>query len=191
MEQALQHHRRLQVGPYRFAARVQRMALSSQAGPCCQSRSQSGPLIAWQQLLEVAAGSGAWMDFWNTQGVTDYLGIDLSERAIDGLKRRFPQYRFLQRDLNDPGLANAVGVAYDCVSAIDVLYHVIDDERFRAVVADLASVLKPDGLLIIHEQFLHGPARDHGYIRWRSLRHYEEVLNTAGFEILAGPPSSS
>ena len=89
-----------------------------------------GRSLHGNKLLEVAAGSGAWMDFWNTQGVTDYLGIDLSERAIDGLKRRFPQYRFLQRDLNDPGLANAVGVAYDCVSAIDVLYHVIDDERW-------------------------------------------------------------
>jgi SAM-dependent methyltransferase len=149
----------------------------------------AGSSLRGIRLLEVAAGSGAWIDFWNWQGVADYLGIDLSERAIESLKQRFPGRHFLQRDLNDPGLAKAVGAGYDCVSAIDVLYHVVDDERFRAAVVDLASVLKPGGLLIIHDQFLHGPARDHGYIKWRSLKEYESALTAAGFEILYRRPT--
>jgi len=142
------------------------------------------------RLLEVAAGSGAWMGFWAAQGVADYAGIDISQRAIDDLKRRFPADRFWQRDLNDLGLAGAVGTGYDCVAAIDVLYHVLDDRRFAAVIADLASIVRDDGLLIIHDQFLNGPAQDHGgYIRWRTLAQYEEALQAAGFEILYRRPT--
>lgn len=141
------------------------------------------------KLLEVAAGSGAYMDFWKAQGIADYFGIDLSERAIDDLKRRFPTLQFLQRDLNDSGLAQAVGTGYDCISAMDVLYHVVDDQKFCTALAELASVLKSGGLLIIHEQFINGPAHDHGYIKWRSLADYEIELNTAGFEILYRRPT--
>ncbi len=148
-----------------------------------------GASLRGVKLLEVAAGSGAWMSFWKTQGVAEYFGIDLSERAIESLEQRFPEHHFLQRDLNDQGLAKAVGVGYDFVSAIDVLYYVTDDERFRATVADLASVLKANGLLIVHDQFLHGPASDHGYIKWRSLKDYEVALTAAGFEILYRRPT--
>ena len=141
------------------------------------------------RLLEVAAGSGAYMSFWKAQGIADYFGIDLSERSIDKLQRRFPQYKFLQRDLSESGLAQVVGAGYDCVSAMDVLYHVVEDEKFRAGLAQLASVLKTGGLLIIHEQFVHGPARDHGYLKWRSQCDYEVALGAAGFEILYRRPT--
>jgi SAM-dependent methyltransferase len=142
------------------------------------------------RLLEIAAGSGAWMAFWQAQGVGDYCGIDLSERAVEGLRERFPQHRFLQHDLNDLRVGDAVGAGYDCVSAIDVLYHVVDDDRFGAVLSDLASVLKPGGLLILHDQFLHGPPQEYGgYIRWRALTDYEAALHTAGFEVLDRRPT--
>ena len=149
-----------------------------------------GSTLRGGKLLEVAAGSGAWMNFWIKCGVNEYLGIDLSERAIGALQQQFPKHGFLQRDLNDPGLPRAVGMNYDCVAAIDVLYHVTDDGKFRAVMHDLAAVLNPGGLLIIHDQFLHGAALDHGqYIRWRSLAEYEDVLHGAGFEILFRRPT--
>lgn len=149
-----------------------------------------GRTLRGANLLEVAAGSGAWMDFWKRQVVARYCGIDLSARAVDALSERFPQHRFIQRDLNDLGLVDVVGAGYDCVTAIDVLYYVIDDGRFRSVLADLASVLKSDGLLILHDQFLHGPAQDHGgYIRWRPLDYYETSLREAGFEVLWRKPT--
>lgn len=149
-----------------------------------------GGSLRGSKLLEVAAGSGAWMNFWKSQGVKEYLGIDLSERAIAGLKQRFPQHRFMQHDLNDPRLPVAVGTGYDCVTAIDVLYHVTDDARFRSVTCELAALLDPGGLLIVHDQFLHGPAIDHfQYIRWRSLAEYVDVLSAAGFDVLYRRPT--
>ena len=148
-----------------------------------------GESLRGAKLLEIAAGSGAWMDFWEEQGVADYLGIDLSQRAIDGLVAHFPGQRFLQYDLNEPGLARAVGQGYDCVSAIDVLYHVMDDRRFRELLVEIGSLLNPGGLLIIHDQFLHGAVHDHVYLRWRKLDDYAAALRSAGFEILYRRPT--
>ena len=150
---------------------------------------KAGGSMNGNKLLEVAAGSGAWMDFWKRQGVADYIGIDLSERAVAGLRLSFPKHRFLQRDINDSELAKAVGNGYDSVSAIDALYHVMGDKQFSTALVELASVLKPGGLLIIHDQFLHGPARDHGYLKWRSIGEYVYALDAAGFEILCRRPT--
>lgn len=149
-----------------------------------------GGTLRGSKLLEVAAGSGAWMNFWKAHGVGEYLGIDLSERAVDSLIQRFPQYRFLQCDLNDPGLLAAIGENYDCITAIDVLYHVLDDARFADVVCDLAKALKPGGLLVVHDIFTHAAPIDHGqYIRWRTLKQYQTVLKAAGFEIVYRRPT--
>ena len=149
-----------------------------------------GASLKGGRLLEIAAGSGAWMAFWEAQGVSGYLGIDLSERAVDGLRTRFPHHEFLQRDLNDLRIGEAVGFGYEFVSAIDVLYHVVDDARFRAVLADLATVLKPGGYLLIHDQFLRGPAQEYGgYIRWRPETEFVSALEAAGFEVLYRRPT--
>jgi 2-polyprenyl-3-methyl-5-hydroxy-6-metoxy-1,4-benzoquinol methylase len=150
----------------------------------------SGVSLRGARLLEVAAGSGAWMDYWTSQGVADYLGIDLSQNAIDELIKRFPTQRFLQRDLNDAGLSAAVGEGYDCIAAIDVLYHVLDDARFTGVLVELARSLKPGGLLAVHDIFTHQAPIDHGrYIRWRTLAQYEAALRAAGFEIVYRRPT--
>jgi SAM-dependent methyltransferase len=149
-----------------------------------------GASLRGARLLEIAAGSGAWIPFWEGQGVSDYCGVDISERAIEALQGRFPARRLFRHDLNDLNIAGVVGAGYDCVSAIDVLYHVVDDGRFAGVLKDLASVVKPGGILLLHDQFLHGPPQNYGgYIRWRRLADYQAALESAGFEVLYRRPT--
>lgn len=149
-----------------------------------------GASLRGARLLEVAAGSGAWMEFWALQGVKDYLGIDLSQNAVDELVKRHPSHRFMQRDLNDAGLSATVGEGYDAIAAIDVLYHVLDDARFADVLRELARSLKPGGLLAVHDIFTHHAPIDHGrYIRWRTLAQYEAALAAAGLEIVYRRPT--
>lgn len=151
--------------------------------------SRIGASLHGTNLLEIASGSGAYMDFWAGQGVANYSGIDLSERAVESLRQRYPGRRFLQFDLNNSGLASEVGTQFGCVAAIDVLYHVTDDGKFAAALKEIASVLSPGGLLINHEQFLHVPERNHGYLKWRTLDHYLAVLDAAGFDVLYRRPT--
>jgi SAM-dependent methyltransferase len=141
-----------------------------------------------QRVLELGVGTGVYVDFWKRHGVTDLTGVDISEPALQALRARHPGGRFLRRDLTAPGLADEVGDGYSMVTALDVLYHVVDDTLLDAALRNVGQVLRPGGLLVMHDQFLHRPSEDRGYIRWRSLEDWNRLLGAAGFEVLVRRP---
>lgn len=143
---------------------------------------------AGRRVLELGAGLGAYFDFWTRQRVAALVGVDISASAVEHLRQRHPGARVVRRDLTEPGLAHDVGDGFDLTTALDVLYHVVDDARLAAALANIAAVTRPGGLLALHDQFLHRPGEDHGYIRWRSLSDWEAALAGAGFTIVARVP---
>lgn len=140
-------------------------------------------------VLEIAAGTGVYVEMWKSLGIGRLTGIDLSQNAMDALKVRYPEFDFHKRDLSEPGLAELTGRGHDLVTAVDVLYHVVDDGRFPVALENLAASVRPGGFLAIHDFFLHRSERDFGYIKLRTLARYREALETAGFEILSRTPT--
>ncbi len=141
-----------------------------------------------KRVLEIGAGIGAYLDFWKRQGVCDLTGLDLSGAATDYLAQRYPDFRFLKRDITEPALKADCGSGFDLVTALDVLYHVVDDGRLEVALRNVAEVLRPGGILALHDQFLHRPTEHHSYICWRSLQQWQEALGSAGFEIVLRRP---
>jgi SAM-dependent methyltransferase len=140
-------------------------------------------------VFEVATGSGVYVDFWRQQGIAKLVGIDLSEAASAAMRSRFPQFHFYKRDLAEPGLAGLVGTGFDLVTAVDVLYHIVDDQRFARSLKNMAAVIAPGGLLAIHDVLLNGETRDFGHMRLRDLSDYTGALERAGFEVLVRKPT--
>jgi SAM-dependent methyltransferase len=102
-------------------------------------------------VLEVATGSGVYVEMWKQLGIGRLAGIDISQNATDHLKGRFPEFSFFKRDLSAPNLVSVVGGDFDLVTAVDMLYHVVDDGDFAVALDNLAQATKPGGLLAIHE----------------------------------------
>lgn len=140
-------------------------------------------------VLEVATGSGVYVEMWKQLGVARLAGIDISQNATDHLKGRFPEFSFFKRDLSAPNLVSVVGGDFDLVTAVDMLYHVVDDGDFAVALDNLAQATKPGGLLAIHELFLRHGEREFGYIKWRNLEGYVAALRRAGFEVLSRTPT--
>lgn len=140
------------------------------------------------RLLEVGAGTGAYIDFWQRLGVASITGLDISGTAAAHVQQRYPQHRFVKRDVTEPGLSAECGTAFDLVTALDVMYHVVDDDKLQIALVNVAQVLRPGGLFAIHDQFLHRTTEHHGYIRWRSLADWQRLLDTAGFEVVSREP---
>lgn len=141
-----------------------------------------------KRLLEIGAGLGAYVDFWKRCGLRDFLGLELSQSATEFLRGRYPDFAFRQRDITQPGLKAECGGDFELAAALDVLYHVVDDALLEAALRNIAEVLQPGGVFAVHDQFLHRPSEHHGYLRWRSLAHWQGVLDAAGFDIVLRAP---
>lgn len=141
-----------------------------------------------KRLLEIGAGVGAYLDFWQRCGVRDITGLDLSAAAVGFLAERYPQFRFLRRDVTVPGLQADCGAGYDFVTALDVLYHVVDDPLLESALRNVSEVLRPGGIFALHDEFLHRPSEHRGYIHWRSLVQWQQALDRTGFEIVYRTP---
>jgi len=140
-------------------------------------------------VLEVGAGTGVYVELWKSLGIRHLVGIDISTAATQALQARFPEYAFHKRDLAQPTLCDLVGREFDLVTAVDILYHVVDDAGFPIALANLADTLKPGGLLAIHDGFVHARELDFGYIKLRTLETYRAALVAAGFDIVSRAPT--
>jgi 2-polyprenyl-3-methyl-5-hydroxy-6-metoxy-1,4-benzoquinol methylase len=140
-------------------------------------------------VLEIATGTGVYVEAWQKRKVSRLVGIDISAAAVAELQRRFPKYEFYKRDLAKPGLVDVVGNGFDVVTAIDMLYHIVQDSDFPIALRNIAETVKPGGLFAIHDLFLHTAEYDAGYIKLRTLDTYRAALDAAGFDIVWRKPT--
>ena len=138
------------------------------------------------RVLDVGCGTGFYVRQWRAAGVADITGVDISPSAVERLRERFPAARFDVADAGD-GLTH-VGKDFDAVSMFDVVYHVMDDDRYRAVFRNIYEVLAPGGWLLFSENFVHGRSRHGRHFVSRSLRETRSAVKDAGFEIVSRRP---
>jgi 2-polyprenyl-3-methyl-5-hydroxy-6-metoxy-1,4-benzoquinol methylase len=108
------------------------------------------------RVLDIGSGTGFYLDAWHRLGVTELVGSDLTSAAVAQLTARYPSITIHKLDIGavDGQLDEA---AFDVISIIDVLYHIVDDERYGRAIANLAAMLKPGGTLFFTENFVTVP----------------------------------
>lgn len=138
------------------------------------------------RLLDVGSGAGHWIDFFRSALlVREVVAVEITEQMAAFLERRHAgdaAVRVLRNDVSEPfGPAEAGGL-FDYVSAIGVMFHIVDDERWRRATANLASVLRPGGLLFVGGEF--GPVtrnvQFHRADRFSNWREYATAAAPAG-----------
>jgi SAM-dependent methyltransferase len=139
-------------------------------------------------VLDVGSGTGFYVECWQNLGVRTVTGIDLTDVAVQHLRGRFPDLTFYQMDIGDTLTIPQQGT-YDVVSAFDVLFHIVDDARYRCALKNLYALLREGGFLIYSDNFLHGEAnRSAPYHVSRSLSEIAAALKEAGFHVLSRTP---
>jgi SAM-dependent methyltransferase len=138
------------------------------------------------RVLDIGSGTGFYIQRWSVAGVRDVTGVDISASAVRRLRSRFPESRFEVADAAD-GLRH-VGEDFDAVSMFDVVYHVMDDDRYRAVFAGIYDVLAPGGWFLFSENFIHAPSRHGRHFVARSIEETQSAVTDAGFEIIRRRP---
>ena len=102
------------------------------------------------RVLDIGCGSGFYTEYWQARGVRDYLGLDISSETIGHLSQRFPDYDFVQADITADSLNDEdIHGKFDLIMIFDVLFHIVDDNRFQNVVQHIGNLLAGDGRLLI------------------------------------------
>jgi len=135
-------------------------------------------------VLDVGAGTGFYVARWLGLGGA-VTGVDLTDVAVRTLSARFPSARFVKADIGlplEPPLADEQR-RYDVVSAFDVLFHIVDDTLYQRALANIAGLLRPGGLFLWSDNFIHRPTVRVTHQVSRSLAEITAAVSAAGFEV--------
>lgn len=143
-------------------------------------------------VFDAGAGTGYWTALWLSLGAGEVDGCDLAESAVERLRPLFPG-RFSVGDIADPGVIPDTG-SYELVTALNVLLHIVDDERFEAAIRNLSAAVAPGGAILLAEPVLtrtaERPLKPGASSRARALERYERAFGASGLRLAAIAPST-
>lgn len=105
------------------------------------------------KVVDVGSGTGFYIRNWLDAGVSDLTGCDITRFAVDQLAQKFPGVAFQQIDIGETSVA-LPSASFDCVSSFDVLFHIVDDNRYASALANIASLLKPNGVFLYSDNLV-------------------------------------
>jgi len=140
------------------------------------------------RVLDVGSGTGFYVENWLKLGVRDLTASDITNAAVDRLKRRHPEIAVHRLDIG-ADVSALEPASFDAISAFDVLFHIVDDEAFERAMRNIATLLKPGGALVFSDNFLHGERQAVRHHVSRGLDEIEAVVASVGLEVVSRRPS--
>lgn len=96
------------------------------------------------RVLDAGCGDGFFASHLaKMNGVTEVVGVDISDAAVKTASQKHPHLQFRQGELNALPMEND---SIDCAAMSEVIEHLVDVD---GVLDEIARVLKPGGILLI------------------------------------------
>lgn len=148
---------------------------------------KAGIEVRNSDVLDIGSGTGFYIALWSRLGARSVSGSDFSPYAVAALQKSFPGRRLMELDIAGEALPPDLG-QFDVVSAFDILYHIVADDRYRRAIANIKSLVRPGGHFIFSENFM--PKARVGVIHQvsRSESEITALLNENGFEFVLRAP---
>ncbi|MBT9585546.1 class I SAM-dependent methyltransferase [bacterium] len=140
------------------------------------------------RVLDIGAGTGFYADCWRTLGCRTLSGVDITHTAVSNLKNKFPEFCFFQGDVGDEFCPKLDGQTFDAVSAMDVLFHIVEEERFERAIQRIQSCLKIGGWFFYSDNFLRTIDKTSPHQSSRSLAKIQEILTRNGLRVVSRSP---
>jgi SAM-dependent methyltransferase len=138
--------------------------------------------IAGQRVLDIGSGTGFFVGAYQQHNAAELCGVDISQTSVSFLRRTFPTGHFAVCDISAADFT--FDGPFDVVSAISVLYHIIDDGRFESALNNICRLLTDGGFLFLSDTFRYPLLPTARHARMRPLEHYEAIFEQHGVKTL-------
>jgi SAM-dependent methyltransferase len=141
------------------------------------------------EAFDVGAGTGYWTSQWLEMGARRVDGCDLVPEAVERLRERYPGATMNVGDIAEPGAIPPDG-RYPFVTVMNVMLHILDEDRFDSAAANIAAAVAPGGHLLLAEPALSltrpvVPPRPGASSVARPLDRYRAAFESHGLELTA------
>jgi SAM-dependent methyltransferase len=138
--------------------------------------------IAGQRVLDIGSGTGFFVQAYQQHHAAELFGVDISQTSIEYLRKTFPTGHFAVCDISAADFP--FDGPFDVVSAISVLYHIIDDGRFESALSNICRLLTEGGFLFLSDTFRDPLLPTARHARMRPLAYYQTILEQHGVKTL-------
>lgn len=140
------------------------------------------------RILDIGSGTGFVLQQWQTLGARAITGSDITAYAVTQLQQQFPAVEVRQLDIGAALPQDLTPESFDCVSALDVLYHIVDDDAYRQALINIGWLLKPGGCFLLADNFLHGETQRGTHQVSHSLQTLTGWLDAVGMSVESRTP---
>lgn len=107
------------------------------------------------RLLDIGTGTGHWIDFMrSTFFAQQCYAVEITDQMCQFLRQKYAEDKVsvLQHDVSSPDFGpDLLDGPVDYITAIGILFHIVDDAAWIQTVENLSKCLKPKGLLLVGE----------------------------------------
>ena len=129
-------------------------------------------------VIDVGCGD---LRFWQGKDCEDYTGIDIVESVIRANKIERPTWKFIC----SPAEEKIVGLSNKNVICLDVLFHIMDDDKFRMIVKNLCEYAEEMLFIYTWARNPFAPnVTDGKYQYYRDVMNEMHVFSNYGFRLL-------
>lgn len=141
-------------------------------------------------ILDVGSGTGFWINYYLKRGIKYIYGCDISNTAVRNLKTIYSKYDnvfIFEADFGSKSIP--FDVKFDIVNAMDVAYHIVDDDDFNAFIDNISRCLRSKGYVFLTDAFPERPrVTRYLHVKNRTLNEYNERMKRNGIKIIMVSP---
>ncbi len=148
----------------------------------------AGTPLEGASVFEAGFGVGYYMQLWSRLRCGRVAGVDISPLAVANVRSRFPHYDLrvddvarIDRWADWPQFQESFAI----VTAIDLIYHLPDEDQARHALVNLAELVAPGGILLVTEKLPASsrPDRRLAHVMRRPLHWYQQALASKGLAL--------
>ncbi len=139
------------------------------------------------KILDIGSGTGFYVDFFKKNGFKNVSGSDITEVVVRNLKEKYRNSDFYRLDIGEKNCVIPPN-SFDVITCMDVLFHIIDDERYETALHNIYNFLKKDGYFIFSDCFLRNGEYMAKHVYMRSREKIHSMLEKTSFKIVYTKP---